>query len=98
MARHFKLGRFFEGTAISIRLRHIVQHRFAPPLLLPRFLAIFRPPRWRHTLSHFAAIMTIDRQSSSLWLTTGNGPSMWLGSTAKPTSNHDSINPRRKHS
>src|SRR5262244_1788135 len=59
MARHFKLGRFFEGTAISIRLRHIVQHLFAPPLLLPRFLAIFRPPRRRHTLSHFAAIMTI---------------------------------------
>ena len=43
MARHFKLGRFFEGTAISIRLRHIVQHRFAPPFALASFSRYFPP-------------------------------------------------------
>src|SRR5215472_5232712 len=38
------------------------------PLLYSQFFAIFRPPWRRHTLSHFVAITTIDRLSSSSWL------------------------------
>ena len=52
-----------------------------PPLLYPNFLAIFRPLWPKHTLSPFAAITTIGRQSSSLWADICNEPKQWRSLT-----------------